>query len=61
VAGKRLSAAAYPTGAGQQRATAANKQDPTNYLEGTNDNTATSNTYEVQTISNSFSDFLLYK
>ena len=61
VAGKRLSAANYATGAGQPRTTALNKQDPTNYLEGTNDNTATSNTYEVQTISNSFSDFLLYQ
>ncbi len=61
VAGKRLSAANYATGAGQPRTTAFNKQDPTNYLEGTNDNTATSYTYEVQTISNSFSDFLLYQ
>jgi hypothetical protein len=60
VAGKRLSAAAYPTGNGQPR-TAGFKTDPTNYLEGTNDNTATSYTYEQQTISNSFSDFLLYQ
>jgi len=61
VAGKRLSSANYATGGGQPRTTDPNKRDPTYYLEGTNDNTATSNTYEVQTISNSFSDFLLYK
>lgn len=61
VAGKRLSNAAYGAGNNQPRATTANKQDPTNYLEGTNDNTATSNTYEQQPISASFSDFLLYQ
>lgn len=61
VAGKRLSVAAYPTGNNQPRTTMANKQDPTNYLEGTNDNTATSYTYEQQPISASFSDFLEYQ
>ncbi len=63
VAGKRLSSTAYPTGSGQPRTVSvpANKQDPTNYLEGENDNTATSNVYEQQTISNSFSDYLLYQ
>jgi hypothetical protein len=61
VAGKRLSVANYAAGNNQPRTTTANKQDPTYYLEGTNDNTATSNTYEQQTISNSFSDFLLYQ
>lgn len=61
VAGKRLSAADYPTGNGQPRTTVPNKQDATNYLEGTNDNTATSYTYEQQPISNSFSDFLQYQ
>ena len=61
VAGKRLSSAAYGTGNNQPRATTADRQDPTNYLEGTNDNTATSNTYEQQPVSASFSDFLLYQ
>ncbi len=61
VAGKRLSVANYAAGNNQLRTTTANKQDATNYLEGTNNNTATSNTYEQQTISNSFSDFLLYQ
>ena len=61
VAGKRLSAANYIAGNNQPRTTTSNKQDPTNYLEGTNVNNAASNTYEVQTISNSFSDFLLYQ
>lgn len=61
VAGKRLSVANYATGNNQPRTTVANKQDPTNYLEGTNDNTATSYTYEQQPISNSFSDFLQYQ
>jgi hypothetical protein len=61
VAGKRLSATAYPTGNGQPRNTAAYKADATNYLEGTNDNTATSYTYEQQTISNSFSDYVLFQ
>jgi hypothetical protein len=60
VAGKRLSATAYPTGNGQPR-TVGFKSDATNYLEGTNDNTATSYTYEQQPISASFSDFLLYQ
>lgn len=61
VAGKRLSVAAYATGNNQPRITLANKQDPTNYLEGTNDNTATSFTYEQQPISPSFSDFLQFR
>lgn len=63
VAGKRLSSSAYPAGGGQPRdlQSAANGTDPANYLEGTNVNTATSYTYEVQTISNSFSDYLLYQ
>jgi type II secretory pathway pseudopilin PulG len=61
VAGKRLSIAAYPAGNNQPRTTALNKQDATHYLEGTNDNTATSFTYEQQPISASFSDFLLYQ
>jgi hypothetical protein len=57
VAGKRLS----PVNGGQPRTFAANKSDPANYLEGTNVNTATSYTYEVQPISVSFNDFLLYQ
>ena len=61
VAGKRLSVAAYPAGNNQPRTTAANKQDPTNYLEGSNDNGPTDSTFEQQSISSSFSDFLLYQ
>jgi hypothetical protein len=61
VAGKRLSVANYAIGNNQPRTIAANKQDPTNYLEGTNDNTATSYTYEQQPISPSFTDFLQYQ
>lgn len=61
VAGNRLSSAAYGAGNNQPRFTPADKQNPTNYLEGTNNNTATSNTYEQQPISASFSDFLLYQ
>lgn len=57
VAGKRLSGVA----GGQPRTSTANKQDPAHYLEGTNDNTATSYTYEVQPMSASFNDFLLYQ
>lgn len=61
VAGKRLSAANYVAGNNQPRTTTTNKQDPINYLEGTNVNNAASNTYEQQSITNSFSDFLLYQ
>lgn len=61
VAGKRLSAAAYIAGNNQPRTSILNKQDPTNYLEGENNNPPTANIYEQQTISNSFSDFLLYQ
>ena len=61
VAGRRLSVANYAAGNNQPRTTLTEKRDPTYYLEGTNDNTSTSNTYEQQTISNSFSDFLLYQ
>ncbi len=57
VAGKRLSGVA----SGQPRTSVANKQNPANYLEGTNVNGATSYTYEVQPISASFNDFLLYQ
>lgn len=61
VAGKRLSVAAYPAGNNQPRTSTANKQSPTNYLEGDNDNNATSSIYEQQPNSASFSDFLLYQ
>ncbi|MDP2240339.1 MAG: hypothetical protein Q8K18_09275 [Burkholderiales bacterium] len=57
VAGKRLSAVS----GGQPRTSVANKQNPANYLEGTNVNTPTSYTYEVQPISTTFNDFLLYQ
>lgn len=57
VAGKRLSGVA----AGQPRSSAANKQAPANYLEGTNVISATSYTYEQQPVSASFNDFLLYQ
>jgi len=57
VAGKRLSAVA----GGQPRTNTSDKQDPANYLEGTNVNCATCYTYEVQSTSGSFNDFLLYK
>lgn len=57
VAGKRL--AAVP--GGQPRTSSGDKSSPANYLEGTNVNTATSYTYEVQPITTSFNDFLLYQ
>lgn len=61
VAGKRLSAASYIAGNNQPRTSMANKQDPTNYLEGENNNPPVASIYEQQPISASFSDFLLYQ
>lgn len=57
VAGKRLAVVS----GGQPRTSSADKSVPANYLEGTNVNTATSYTYEVQPITASFNDFLLYQ
>ena len=63
VAGKRLSSTAYPGGGGQPRdlQAASNGSNAAYYLEGTNVNGPSSYTYEVQTISSSFSDYLLYQ
>jgi hypothetical protein len=57
VAGKRLAAVA----GGQPRDTTARKGDTTNYLEGDNDNSGTSNTYEELSTSTTFNDILLYQ
>jgi len=59
VAGKRLAAMS----GGQPRATVANKRVAANYLEGTNDNDncPACYTYDVQSISATFNDFLLYQ
>ena len=61
VAGKRLSASAYPAGLDQPRTSPADKQNALNYLEGQNYTANPTNTYEQQPISASFSDFLLYQ
>ena len=58
VAGKRLQMVA----GGQPRASAADKQDAANYLEGENgNNPPLANIYEQSPISDSFNDFVLYQ
>jgi hypothetical protein len=56
VAGRRLAAVS----GGQLRDTDARRRVPANYLEGNNDNTATSNAYEYRSPSTTFNDWVVY-